>query len=54
MKINQSAANYIDILKNANRKPIIGSQINLTQNDCESTLSHMPVNLPLNIVQGDV
>jgi len=43
MKINQSAANYIDILKNANRKPIIGSQINLTQNDCESTLSHMPV-----------
>ena len=43
MKINQSAANYIDILKNGNRKPVIGSQINLTQNDCESTLSHMPV-----------
>ena len=43
MKITQSCTNYIDILKNTNRKPVMGSHQLNSQNECESSLSHVPV-----------
>ena len=43
MKISQSCSNYIDILKNTNRKPVMGSHQLNSPNDCEPTLSHVPV-----------
>jgi len=43
MKISQSCSNYIDILKNTSRKPVMGSHQLNSSNECEPTLSHVPV-----------